>query len=160
MNLVYVLFSNQSTCENVSLRSNMKYMQRGADELNRLFQDSCFLFFQFYPLLPNTHSKNLQKRNVCDFCLAWQQCKYHAEEVKEAMRTGSTVSVEDLTYLVTDSRKVTLKHDAKAEFLDTHHDSVMKLTKREIQQSCTQFSKGEPQENEETSRSSQKRKIF
>lgn len=52
------------------------------------------------------------------------------------------------------------KHDAKAEVLDTYHDSFMKLTKGEIQHSYTQFSKGKPQENEETSRSSQKRKIF
>jgi len=36
----------------------------------------------------------------------------------------------------------------------------MKLTKREIQHSCTQFSTGVPEENKETSRSSQKPKIF
>lgn len=76
------------------------------------------------------------------------------------MRSGSKVSVEDLAYLATDWRKTTLKPNAKAEVLDTHRDSSMKLTKREIQHSCTQFSTEEPQENEETNRSSQKRKIF
>jgi len=34
------------------------------------------------------------------------------------MRTGSTASVGDLTYLATDCRNVTLKYDAKAGVLD------------------------------------------
>lgn len=48
------------------------------------------------------------------------------------MRTGSTASAEDLIYLATSWRKVTLKHDAKVEVLDTHHATYMKLTKKKI----------------------------
>lgn len=44
------------------------------------------------------------------------------------METGSTVSVEDLTYLTTNARSVRPKHDDKAEVVDTHHDFFIKLT--------------------------------
>lgn len=61
---------------------------------------------------------------------------------KRQMKTGSTVSVEELTCLTTNWRRVRLKYDGKAEVVDTHHSFFIKLTKREIQQSCTVCSKG------------------
>lgn len=73
------------------------------------------------------------------------------------MKTGSTVSVEELIYLATNWRRMRLKHDDKDEVVDAHHDFFIKLTKREIQQSCTQFFKGDLQEKQKASRSRKKK---
>lgn len=69
------------------------------------------------------------------------------------MKTGSTLSVEDLTYFITNWRSVRLKLDDKAEVVDTNHNFFIKLMKGEIQHSCTQFFKGDLQEKQKTSRS-------
>lgn len=60
---------------------------------------------------------------------------------KRQMKTGSTVSVEELTYLATNWRSVRLKHDDKAEVVDAHHDFFIKLTKRNSE-AVHSFSKG------------------
>lgn len=116
----------------------MNHMQRIAAKLNILFQDSCFLILSSNLCYLRHTQKSLEKECV-SFLSGIVAVPEHAEEAKEAMRTGNTVSVEDSCYLATDERKVTWKHDAKAEVSDTYHDSFINLSKREIQHSCTVF---------------------
>lgn len=49
------------------------------------------------------------------------------------------------------------KHEDKVEVVDTHHDFFIKLTKREIQHSCTQLFKGDIQGKQKARRSRQKK---